>query len=168
MTTSGIVHWVDTRARLLGSDESCGQALIEFALIAPLILMLAIGMCVFGIGLNEQLVLTNATEEGAQYLSVSRGQTTDPCLTLNNAVVNAAADLTPSSMTFTLSLNGVSSGAFSGQSATSGTAICASMASDMLEGDNETVTVTYPYTASFINWGTKSYTLTATVQEVIE
>lgn len=168
MTPSGAGRWLAARARLLRSDESCGQALVEFALIAPLILMLGLGMAVFGIGLNQDLVLTNATELGAQQLAISRGQTQDPCLTLNNAVVNAAPNLTPASMTFTLTLNGVSSGAFSGQSASSGAAICASLASDMIEGDNETVTITYPYTASFINWGTKSYTLTATVQEVIE
>jgi Flp pilus assembly protein TadG len=167
MTTSGIGRWLAARARQLGNDESSGQALIEFALISPLILMLAVGMAVFGIGLNEQLVLTNATELAAQQLAISRGQTTDPCLTLNDAVVNAAADLTPASMTFSLTLNGVSSGSFHGQAA-GGSAICASMQSDMVEYANETVTVTYPYTASFINFGTKSYTLTASVQEVIE
>ncbi len=167
MTTSGTGRWLAARARLLMSDDSCGQALVEFALIAPLILMIAVGMAVFGIGLNEQLVLTNATELGAQQLAISRGQTTDPCLTLNDAVVNASADLTPASMTFTLSLNGVPSGSFSGQAA-GGAAICASMKSDMVEGANETITVTYPFTASFINFGTKSYTLTANVQEVIE
>jgi Flp pilus assembly protein TadG len=153
---------------VLGRDDSSGQALIEFALIAPLILMLAVGMAVFGIGLNENLVLNNATEVGAQQLSVSRGQTSDPCLTLNNAVVNAAPGLAPAKLTFTLSLNGVSSGSFSGQSSTSNAAICPTLTSDMVENQNETVTVTYPFTASFINWGTKSYTLTASVQEVIE
>lgn len=167
MKISSASHWLAARARQLGNDDSSGQALIEFALISPLILMLAVGIAVFGIGLNEDLVLTNATEVAAQYLAISRGQTNDPCLTLNDATVNAAADLTPANLTFTLSLNGVSSGSFSGQAA-GGAAICASMKSDMVEGANETVTVTYPYTASFINFGTKSYTLTASVQEVIE
>jgi Flp pilus assembly protein TadG len=168
MNIADVGRWMAARVRLLSSDESSGQALIEFALISPLILMLAVGMAVFGIGLNEDLVLTNATEVGAQQLSISRGQTTDPCLTLNNAVVNAAPNLTPSKLTFNVTLDGVSATAFSGQSASSGAAICASMQSDMVEGSNESITVTYPYTASFINWGTKSYTLTASVQEVIE
>lgn len=156
------------RWRELAASESSGQALVEFAIVSPLILMLGVGICVFGIGLNQDLVLTNATELGSQQLAISRGQTTDPCLTLNNAVVSAAPNLTPASMTFSLTLNGVSSGSFNGQSASSGTAICASMASDMVEGTNETVTITYPFTASFINFGSKSYTLSSTVQEVIE
>lgn len=156
------------RARELARDDSAGQALIEFALIAPLVLMLAIGIAVFGIGLNQYLVLTNATEIGAHQIAISRGQTSDPCLTLNNAVVNASPNLTPSSLTFTLTLNGVSSGSFSGQTVSNGTAICPTLAANLLENANEVVTVTYPFTASIINWGTRSYTLSSSVQEVIE
>lgn len=156
------------RARALAHEETAGQALIEFALVSPLILMLAVGMAVFGIGLNEDLVLTNATELASQQLAVSRGQTTDPCLTVNNALVNAAPSLTPSKLTITVTIGSASSGALSGQASSSGAAMCASMTSDMVEGANETVTVTYPYTASFINFGTKSYTLTASLEEVIE
>lgn len=165
---SSIASGFRFRSRKLVGDESSGQALVEFALVSPLILMLGLGICIFGIGLNQDLVLTNSTELGAQQLAISRGQTTDPCLTLNNAVVTAAPNLTPASLNFSLTLNGVAATPFAGQSASSGAAICPSMASDMVEGANESVTVTYPFTVSFIKFGTQSYTLSSTVQEVIE
>jgi Flp pilus assembly protein TadG len=171
MTISGMSRWLAGRARQLGRSESSGQALLEFALISPLILMLALGVFIFGIGLNEQMALTNATEIAAQELSVSRGQTpaNDPCNTVAEAVVGAAPNLNPASLTFDVTITptsgtAASSGTLTGESK----ATCTSLASDMQENSTETVTVTYPYTASFINFGSKSYTLTATVQEVIE
>lgn len=153
-----------TRCSELAAEDSSGQALIEFALISPLILMLGIGIAVFGIGLNQDLVLTNATQIAAQQLAISRGQTTDPCATIESNFVNAAPNLTAANLTFTLTLNGTTSGPTTGASSFT----CQSQASNMVEGVNESVTVSYPFTASFIKFGTQSYTLSSTVQEVIE
>jgi Flp pilus assembly protein TadG len=153
------------RLRKLAWDESSGQALVEFALISPLVLMLGLGICIFAIGLNENLVLTNGTEVAAQQLSISRGQTSDPCQTVEQAFVNASPNLTASNLTFTLSLDGQKA---VGPTLGASNFTCTSQAQYMVEGANETVTVSYPYTASFINWGTQSYTLSSSVQEVVE
>jgi Flp pilus assembly protein TadG len=152
------------RSRELARGESSGQALVEFALISPLVLMLGLGIAIFGIGLNQDLVLTNATQIAAQQLAISRGQTTNPCATVESNFVNAAPNLTAANLTFTLTVNGATTGPTTGAS----NFTCSGDASDMVEGANESVTVSYPFTASFIQFGTKSYTLSSTVQEVIE
>ncbi|HTV81415.1 MAG TPA: TadE family protein [Acidobacteriaceae bacterium] len=179
MKISGISRGLVARARQLGTSESSGQALLEFALISPLILMLALGVFIFGIGLNEQLVLTNATEVAAQQLSVSRGQAytsetpTLPtvCELVEESFVNAAPSLNQANLGFSLTISGQSS-INDGNSTTGGTNfadLSTSNCSDALtENQTLTLTVTYPFTASFINFGTKNYTLTSTVQEVIE
>ena len=55
-----------------------GQALFEFALVLPILLLVLIGVITFGIALNNFLELTSGATAGAQALSVSRGQTAGP------------------------------------------------------------------------------------------
>jgi Flp pilus assembly protein TadG len=43
-----------------------GQALVEFALVIPLFLLLLAGMVDFGLGLNASITVTNAAREGAR------------------------------------------------------------------------------------------------------
>jgi Flp pilus assembly protein TadG len=49
-----------------------GQTLIEFALIMPLLLVLAFGIIEFGIFLYNQQVITNASREGVRHGIVAR------------------------------------------------------------------------------------------------
>ena len=42
-----------------------GTAAVEFALVAPVLLLLVLGMTQFGITLNQYLTLTNAVRSGA-------------------------------------------------------------------------------------------------------
>jgi len=48
------------------SDEQ-GTALVEFALILPLVLMLAFGVVTAGLTYNHKIDLTHAAREGARY-----------------------------------------------------------------------------------------------------
>ena len=121
-------------------DES-GQSLVELALTLPALLLVVTGLMAFGVAFNNYIMLTDATAVGARQLTVSRGQTTDPCQTLANAIYAAAPLLKRASLTFTLSLNGASySGTSCSGSATSGAP------ANMVLGTNAVVTVTYPYT----------------------
>jgi Flp pilus assembly protein TadG len=43
-----------------------GQALVEFALVVPLFLLLLAGMIDFGLGLNASIAVSNAAREGAR------------------------------------------------------------------------------------------------------
>lgn len=69
-----------------------GQALVEFALVLPILLGLIMGMIEFGWILNGKLTLTNAAREGARAAVASE----DAIIAAKDAVVKAcqASDLT--------------------------------------------------------------------------
>lgn len=115
---------------------SRGNALIEFTLIMPLLLLLATGMVSFGFALENELQLTNAVNLGAQAVAFSRGQTTDPCATGYTAISNAAPALT-SGLSLTFVINGTTY---------SGVTSCTAGASNMVQGATVEVKGSYPYT----------------------
>jgi Flp pilus assembly protein TadG len=125
-------------ARATGKER--GGALIEFTLVMPLLLLLMTGMVSFGFALHNDLLLTNAVSIGAQQLSFSRGQTTDPCATAYTAISAAAPSLT-SSLSLTFVINGTTYSA---------TTSCPSGAANMVQGGTLQVTGTYPYTLAIV------------------
>lgn len=52
------------------SDGQRGEALVEFALLAPVIILLLLAMVDFGRVFDAWLVTTNAAREGARYASI--------------------------------------------------------------------------------------------------
>lgn len=63
-----------TRSRASRDDGSAGgQALVEFALIAPLLLLLLFGIIQFGFLLGGQVGMTNAAREAARYATTYQG-----------------------------------------------------------------------------------------------
>jgi Flp pilus assembly protein TadG len=66
-------------------DRESGQALVEFALILPLFLMIVVGIIQFGVALNFWLDLQRIANQGARWAAVNCGQSastpgSDPCL----------------------------------------------------------------------------------------
>ena len=61
--------------RLANIRREDGQSLIEFVLVAPILLILVIGMMEFGLALNQYLSLTDAAQAGARALALQAGQT---------------------------------------------------------------------------------------------
>jgi Flp pilus assembly protein TadG len=125
------------------SCRDSGQSLLEFALAMPVVLLVVTGITAFGIAFNNYIILTEATAVAARQLTVSRGQTNDPCQTFSSAVYAAAPTLTSSNMTFAITLNGTS---YTGTTC-SGTATTGAP-SNMVLGTNAVMTVTYPFTLS--------------------
>jgi Flp pilus assembly protein TadG len=123
---------IGSRGGRAGSKR--GQSLIEFTLVMPILLMTMTGMVSFGMSMRNFLVLTNAVNSGAQALSMSRGQTTDPCATAYSAIVSAGPSLTTSDLSFTFVING------STYTSTS----CTAGASKMVQGATAQVSATYP------------------------
>lgn len=76
--------------------EDRGVALIEFALILPLLLMLVFGIIEFGRAYNARLVVTHAAREGVRVLAVTEDQTAAEAATLA-----AVAGLDPNDVTIT-------------------------------------------------------------------
>ncbi len=114
--------------------DARGQAIVEFAFVVPLLLTLLIGSVEFGVAFNKDLQLTYATNTAAQLLSISRGQTTDPCQTTSQAVYSAAPYLTQSNLNFTIVLGGHS---FTAPS-------CSGGQQYLVESQSAQVKVTYP------------------------
>ena len=55
-----------------------GAALVEFAVVLPLLVILLVGMMEFGLLLYNQHVITNASREGARYGIVARSDRRTP------------------------------------------------------------------------------------------
>lgn len=111
-----------------------GQTSVEFAMFAPVLLTILMLIAVFGIAFDHYIALTFATNAGAQQLSISRGQTTDPCATASQAVYSAAPQLSQSSLQFSMVLAG---------KAVSGTS-CSGSQQYLVQSQPASVTVTYP------------------------
>jgi len=85
--------------------SDAGQALVESALVLPILLFVLFGIARFGITFNNHIMLTDATRTGARLLAISRAQTTDPCSIAVTRIQNASM-LTTASLTITLTING--------------------------------------------------------------
>jgi TadE-like protein len=57
--------------RVRGSERERGQALVEFALILPLFLMLVVGVIQFAVGLNFWLDMQRIANQGARWAVVN-------------------------------------------------------------------------------------------------
>jgi Flp pilus assembly protein TadG len=158
-------------AALRGKLARCeGQALLEFALLSPLAMLLVLGGIVFGVALNDYLVLNNATALGAQQLAISRKEATDPCAAVYTAVTNAAPNLAAANLTFTVAVGGTNyvSGVKGSTNVTCSGTTDLTAYDNNEQGQSVSVTVTYPFTASFIGFGSHSYTMSATVGGVLQ
>ena len=67
-----------------------GAVAVEFALLAPALIMILLGIMEFGRAYNVQASLTNAAREGARSMAINNDQDT-----ARTATKNAASHLTP-------------------------------------------------------------------------
>jgi Flp pilus assembly protein TadG len=121
-----------------------GQALVEFALVAPILFLILFGIVQFGIAFMHSVTLTDAVRAGARKAAVSR-TATDPAQTTKNAVLGAASDLDASTLSPRISVS-----------------------STWQPGDNVTVNATYPYKISLLGIVVASGDLHSTTTERVE
>ena len=74
-----------------------GAALVEFGLLAPVLMLILLGTAQFGLTLNQCVVLTNAVSIGGLQFALSRSDTT-PYTDAVNAIKAAAPTLTPATL----------------------------------------------------------------------
>jgi Flp pilus assembly protein TadG len=115
-------------------DGQRGQAVVEFALVVPFLSTLLFSLVGFGVIYNQHIELTSGAASAVHLLSISRGQTTDPCSTTSQAVYAAAPGLVQKSFGFSYSLNGQ---AYTGTS-------CKGAETNLVAGQTVQLTVTYP------------------------
>jgi Flp pilus assembly protein TadG len=73
--------------------KSRGQALVEFALVLPLLLLLLIGAIEFGRLFFIKIALTNAAREGAYYLSLYPDDTVNAEAAIKTELLNSGVPL---------------------------------------------------------------------------
>ena len=148
--------------------DSAGAAMVEFAIVLPLLFITVFGVTQFGVLLNNYITVTDATEVGAQQFSISRGSTTTPLTDTVNEIYAFASNLCgaplptcASVLTVTLSVNGTA--------CASDTACTTAL--NTAQGQPVKVTVSYPCglypgMATLLSFGSCALTssLTARVQ----
>jgi Flp pilus assembly protein TadG len=124
-----------------------GQAMVEFALVLPILMALLLGIIQFGIVFNNYITLTDATRAGARKAAVSRFDG-DSGASAKLEVENSAQGLDQSKLAPTISVTA---------------------SPDWNTPGNEvTVTASYPYSINILGWTVKAGNLTSTTKERLE
>lgn len=157
---------------LRARDE--GAAIVELALVLPMLLLLTTGIFTFGIAINNYQMLTFAVNQGGLVLQELRQMpgASDPCRAVGNAVIAAAPNLTSTGangLQLTVQLD---NGAASYGPASAATASCTGGSTYMtaaMQGTSVTVTATYScnLTVYGVNY-MPSCTLSATSTEQLQ
>jgi len=119
-----------------------GQAMVEFALVIPIFLMLLLGILQFGIIFNNFITLTDAARAGSRVAAVSRLDSCPKCKA-EAAVKDAAGGLDKSS-------------------------VQVSVSSTWAPGEQVTVTARYPYKINILGKVVAAGDLTAEIKERVE
>ena len=88
------------RLKALGRDDR-GQALVEFALIMPFLLLFLVGIVEFGRAWNQHQVITDAAREGARKAVVFDASVTVDTVESTIKRALAAAGINPANATIT-------------------------------------------------------------------
>jgi Flp pilus assembly protein TadG len=121
-----------------------GQAMTEFAIVAPILLLILMGIMQLGVVYNNWVTLTDAARAGARKAAVCRsGCSPDATTAATNAVKNSAANLNQSNLGVTVT-------------------------STWAQGADATVTATYPWSINVMGVVVASGTMTSTTTERVE
>jgi Flp pilus assembly protein TadG len=148
-----------------------GGALIEFALVLPLMVMLITGMASFGLAISNYLILTSSVDSGARALSLARGQTSpalaasNPCAYAVQVANNSSPSLNPSSLTYSIAWTTINA---SGTSVTTtySNASCAGLA--LNAGDSVQVKAVYPFTIILYGWKPGALNMVSQTSELVQ
>jgi len=138
-------------------DDS-GVSAVEFALVAPVLLMILLGVMQLGITFNNYIALTDSVRAGSRVLAAARSSAT-PYSDATGAVYASAPTLKAGSITLNLSVNGA---------ACAGDGPCATALTGAA-GSTANVQATYP--CDLMIFGVDyapSCTLTASTTERVE
>ena len=128
-----------------------GQAMVEFAIVVPILLVLVFGIIQFGIVFNHSLTLTDAVRAGARQGAVSRTLPggAGAAFAATEARVRSAAQ-----------------GSLS--DAGDPTALVVTVTSTFAQGSDVTVKASYPYTISLLGLPVKQGRFTSETTERVE
>jgi Flp pilus assembly protein TadG len=127
------------RSRIRGER---GQALVEFTIVLPILLLLVLGIIQFGVVFNNYITLTDAVRAGARQASVGRS-VADPSGAAVSRVRSSAANLDQAQLGVTVT-------------------------SVWTQGADVTVRATYPYSISLLGMVVQSGNLVSQSTERVE
>ncbi|EPX95996.1 MULTISPECIES: TadE/TadG family type IV pilus assembly protein [Ralstonia] len=84
-----------------------GTATVEFALLSPFLLLLALGVAEFGWLIINSVMVTNVAASGARFFAGQRGTTT-PYSDTNTQIKASASSLKPSNLSYATSVGNAS------------------------------------------------------------
>lgn len=151
------------------SRRERGQALIEFALVLPVLMLLVLGIIKGGALYNNYLQLTDAVRIGDRQLAIERGQTS-PCGDAANEAISAVGSLTPSSISISMTENPEATGdparaTYTTAGPPTGTGACPFT---LVSGSAATVTATYPCDLGLLGINFTPCTLSASATQRVE
>jgi Flp pilus assembly protein TadG len=149
-----------------------GQALVETALVVPIIITLVFGILIFGIFTMQIMSLTEGVSSAGRVLAVSAGQTLDPCALAATTLQKAAPVLSTSSLSYSVALTpqGGSTQTYPGASCSS-TSTTTGAPGNLVSGGTVQITATYSncslqfYGKNFLPRGCS---ITSTITETIQ
>jgi Flp pilus assembly protein TadG len=135
---------IGRRIRALLRTGEQGSSLVEFALLLPPLLAILTGILSIGVAFNNDVMLTNAVNQGALSVQASAGYLTDPCNTAAQAIIASAPNLANAGSNGVQVSMSINNGASNyGPSPASGFS-CNSGAVALTQGTSVTVSATYP------------------------
>jgi Flp pilus assembly protein TadG len=121
-----------------------GQAMAEFAIVVPILLLVLLAIMQLGVVYNNWVTLTDAARAGARKAAVCRsGCSPDASTAAVNAVKNSAANLNQASLSV-------------------------SVTSSWTQGSDATVTASYPWSINVMGVVVASGTMQSTTTERVE
>jgi Flp pilus assembly protein TadG len=122
-----------------------GQTMVEFVLVAPVLLLILFGIIQFGIAFKDSLALTDAVRAGARKVAVSRSLNNCDQGAAQQAVRDSAIDLTSSNVQPTITFS-----------------------AGCTPGSSVTVSATYPYSIDILGFVVTSGNLHSQTIERVE
>lgn len=101
----GCLKALGRKSEALQRRHDEGSAIVEMAVVLPVMMAVLTGIFSFSIALYQKLQLAEAVSNAGHVLATDRGDN-DPCNTATNALYAAAPGLSHANLTLTYTLNG--------------------------------------------------------------
>lgn len=159
-----------TTAKKCRLGES-GAVIVEFALLMPVLLLILVGVIVFGLALNQYIMLWNGVGVAAGQFAISGAASSKPATNALTAIVTSAPTLTQANITVTLTV-GTNPACFgpaaANSSPTAGDTACSGQLGANA-GNPAVVLATYPCTLTVMQYNYwPNCKLSAQVTELVQ
>lgn len=129
-----------------GWQDERGSALLEFALVTPMLMAILTGAASFSMGLYSYQQLGYATANAAQLVGAEQGLTTDPCAAAVTSVTGSLTGWKAANLTYTVTITDATGAAHTYGPTKGSSFSCAAGATLMAQNQPLTITVSYQYT----------------------